>query len=256
MERVKALLGSRGKKLRKQDRIFVGEGVQWVRSGIAAAIAGRDEIEILHLYLTPSAFEKYGEEFAYFAEITLLITEPLAKAMSDSDSSQGVIALCRYRDRTLHHLNGAKQVAYFWQLQDPGNAGTIIRTADACGLDGLIFSPNSVDIHSAKVIRSTAGSLFNLPVILDVSPAELPAFALKNDLKLLALDANAETAIGEVAPLAGFLAAYGNEARGLPTLPPEFQQIYLPMLGGAESLNVASAAAISQYLLTGLAEKK
>jgi TrmH family RNA methyltransferase len=253
VERVKALLGSKGKKLRKLDRIFVAEGVQWLRAYLTGS---GDEIELLQVYLTQSALERYGTEFAAVLDQTLLITDAIAIAMSEDGASQGVVTLCRYKDRTLHHLKGGRQFAYFWQLQDPGNAGTIIRTADACGLDGVIFSPGSVDLFSAKVVRSTAGSLINLPVVMDVEIAALQEFAAEIKAPVLAFDGNGTVTIGQVAPAERFIAMYGNEARGLPPLPDEISIISLPMAGAAESLNVASAAAISQYLLTGLAAKK
>ena len=134
--------------------------------------------------------------------------------------------------------------------RDPGNAGTAIRTADACGFDLVIFSDQSVDIYSPKVVRSTAGSLWNIPVIDEVPLDLLEEFAYARHLALVALDGSSDQSIAEIDKTLPTVLVFGNEGRGLPELAPAFQRISIPMRGHAESFNVASAAAITMYYLS------
>jgi TrmH family RNA methyltransferase len=145
-----------------------------------------------------------------------------------------------------------KKVAYFWQIQDPGNAGTVIRTADACGFDAIIFSDNSVDIFNPKTIRATVGSLWHIPVITDVEISEFIAESQTHNFKSFALMGQGESTLNtELIMRSGekSLWIFGNEARGLPDLPDTVESVRIPMKGHAESLNVASAAAIVMHLV-------
>ena len=172
-------------------------------------------------------------------------------AMADTESPQGILALCRYRPLDLETLleTGPKRLAFFWQIQDPGNAGTAIRTADACGFDAVLFSEGSVDIYSPKVVRSTAGSLWHIPIVEDLPLASITDFVTSDQFSLLAFDGSGERSLVEVHPDRPTIAIFGNEARGLPTLPAEIEKIRIPMKGHAESFNVASAAAIALFHL-------
>ena len=144
------------------------------------------------------------------------------------------------------------KIAYFWQIQDPGNAGTVIRTADACGFDAIIFSDNSVDIFNPKTVRATVGSLWHIPVIADVQLDQFIVEALDKDYEIHALDASGQIMVTskyvEESKKSGVW-IFGNEARGLPELPSSVKKVSIPMKGHAESLNVASAAAILMHLI-------
>jgi TrmH family RNA methyltransferase len=253
VERVKALLGPRGKKLRTLERTFVADGLQSLRSALVPRVPTAPLIDIL--YLTDNGLEKLRSEFA--AEILerheiIMVTDQVMNAMADTQSPQGILALCKYLPTDLSRFNDLtlQKVAYFWQIQDPGNAGTAIRTADACGFDLVIFSDQSVDIYSPKVVRSTAGSLWNIPVVDDVPLDRLEEFAYEKSLSLVALDGAAGTLLAEVDKTLPTALVFGNEGRGLPDLAPAFQRISIPMRGHAESFNVASAAAITMYFLS------
>ena len=142
-----------------------------------------------------------------------------------------------------------KKLAFFWQIQDPGNAGTVIRTADACGFDAVLFSEGSVDIYSPKVVRSTAGSLWNIPFVEDLTLAAIVELAESGAFSILAFDGSESEPLNELKLEGATIAIFGNEARGLPTLPEGIRKVSIPMLGHAESLNVASAAAIALFHL-------
>ncbi len=249
---MKALLGSRGKKLRREESLFVADGPQSLRSALQPRISSAPIIQ--KLYLTESGEAKLREEFS--SEIIdsheiIPVTDAVMAAMADTESPQGILALCRYRALTLSDVlsESPKKLAFFWQIQDPGNAGTIIRTADACGFDAILFSEGSVDIYSPKVVRSTAGSLWNIPFVEDLTLAAIVELAESGDFSLLAFDGSGSESLNELKPEGATVAIFGNEARGLPTLPEGIRKVRIPMLGHAESLNVASAAAIALFHL-------
>jgi len=253
VERVKALLGPRGKKLRALERTFVADGLQSLRSALVPHVTSAPLIELL--YLTDSGLGKLRSEFSQ--EIidrheVIMVSDQVMNAMADTQSPQGILALCKYLPTDLTRFAGLslQKVAYFWQIQDPGNAGTAIRTADACGFDLVIFSDQSVDIYSPKVVRSTAGSLWNIPVVDDVPLDLLEEFSYQHNLALVALDGAADQGLGDIDKNLPTALVFGNEGRGLPDLAPAFQRISIPMRGHAESFNVASAAAITMYFLS------
>ena len=211
--------------------------------GKVSAVAPRIE----KLYVTEDGLRKVEREFpSHISELDIfLVSEGIMKEMTDTSSPQGLLALCSYKESVLEEIGSANKIAYFWQLQDPGNAGTVIRTADACGFDAVIFSDQSVDIYSPKVVRSTAGSLWNIPVVEAVALESFLEFATSRTL--MAFDGNGSRSLTDVSPSDEFSLIFGNEARGLPQLPDDVEIVSIPMKGYAESFNVASAAAIAMF---------
>lgn len=135
------------------------------------------------------------------------------------------------------------------RIQDPGNLGTILRTADAAGLDGVILLKGTVDAYSPKVVRAAMGSLFHVPVVQEVTEAAFLAFAKAQNLKLYAtaLDLAAKPHFTATFSHASAI-VFGNEGQGVSeTLLSHAEKIYIPMYGGAESLNVAVSSAIVLY---------
>jgi TrmH family RNA methyltransferase len=171
-------------------------------------------------------------------------------AMADSESPQGIIALCSTKSLKLKDLWQRKpnKIAFFWQIQDPGNAGTVIRTADACGFDAVVFSAESVDIFNPKTVRATVGSLWHIPVVVDINIEEFITEAKQNMFAIYALTGEADQRFNaefiDKAKKTPSVWIFGNEARGLPELTSDPIKVSIPMKGYAESLNVASAAAI------------
>ena len=253
--RVKALLGSRGKKNRELENTFVAEGLQSVREALVPKMG--EGLKVKQLFLTPDGLEKISAEF----ELTKLnqieifeVSNQVMDAMADAESPQGILALCSTKSLKITDLweMKPKKIAFFWQIQDPGNAGTVIRTADACGFDAIVFSDNSVDIFNPKTVRATVGSLWHIPVITDVEISDFINEAEENGFKSLALMGQGKSIISK-----DFISTcgeksiwiFGNEARGLPNLPNSVETVRIPMKGHAESLNVASAAAIVMHLV-------
>ena len=250
VERVKALLHSRGKKVRKETGEFVVDSYQAIVAGLNSTDKKYPIMQSLFVTdIGRSRLEKDGIEIPSSID-TFDVTPEVMAAMSNVESSQGLLAVCTHQTTPLEVLlSKGKKIAYFWQLQDPGNAGTVIRSADASGFDSVIFSNESVDLYSPKVVRSTVGSLWNIPVLAGVELDLLISNAIEKGVKIVALDSHGSLDISELNKEERTLLIFGNEARGLPDLPSEVALVAIPMRGGAESFNVASAATIAMYEL-------
>jgi RNA methyltransferase, TrmH family len=174
--------------------------------------------------------------------------------LAQTVTPQGLLGVCRFVDVSLADLAAARPrlVAVLANVRDPGNAGTVLRTADAAGADGVIFTAASVDPYNSKCVRSSAGSLFHLPVVTGAEPAAAAAALRAAGLRVLAADGTAghvldvEAGPGLDAPTAWL---FGNEAWGLPAglLALADEAGAVPVYGRAESLNLAAAAAICLY---------
>ncbi len=250
IERVKALLGSRGKKKRQSEKEFVADGIQSVRESFRPSY---DEApKLISLYVTEKGFNKLESEIAIenLSNAPIVhVSEAVMNEMADTESPQGILALCKFTENTLYKIKqrSAKKIAYFWEIQDPGNSGTVIRTAEACGFDAVIFSANSVDAYSPKTVRATVGALWHIPVVEGVNFDKLMDFARQEKFQTIALSGESDLSILDISPSEKIILIFGNEARGLPEIDGVDLRAAIPMKGRSESLNVASAAAIAMF---------
>jgi TrmH family RNA methyltransferase len=170
--------------------------------------------------------------------------------MSETITPQGILAICSIAENDISSikLNGKRRFIYLSEVQDPGNAGTILRSADAFAMDAVITSPGSVDMFSPKVVRSTAGSLWHIPVFEGVELADI----LKLNAQAISLGADGSRELIDYQPSGDVLAIFGNEARGLSQLDSisGVELVKIPMPGNAESLNLSAAATIVMYHLS------
>ena len=186
------------------------------------------------------------------SDVTLVEDRALA-SLSDSVNPAGIVALCRFVDRPLEHvLDGSPRlVAICADVRDPGNAGTVIRTADAAGAEAVVLAGTSVDLYNPKTLRASVGSAFHLPVAVEPDVATAIAAARAAGLRVLAADGAGDVdlhAAGDL--LAGPTAwLFGNEAWGLPDDVAALadHRVRIPIRGRAESLNLATAAALCLY---------
>jgi TrmH family RNA methyltransferase len=226
------------------------EGPQVVRE----VLAHRPEL-VTELYLTPDAFDRHAAlvAAAQDAEVDVeLATEAALSAMADTQTPQGVVAVARQAPVRLRDAVDAdsRLVVLLDEVRDPGNAGTIIRAADAAGADAVIQTGSSVDPYNPKVVRATTGSLFHLRVVTGVSLEAAVEQVHDAGLAVLAADM-----AGDPLPsLADALAAptawlFGNEAHGLSAVARALadRTVAVPIYGSAESLNLATAAAVCLY---------
>ena len=251
--RVKALLGSRGKKERRESGLFVAEGLQFLRE--AVKIGSHPAIETL--YLTTSARWKLAAEGMDINHLnTVDVTDAVMNEMGETVTPQGIIGLCRLPELTLNDIEivPSSKFIYLYEIQDPGNAGTILRTADATGFSGVITAPNSVDLFSPKVVRASAGSLWHLPVVERIELSDLLSKWPNNSI--YALEVAADKSLLDITHADPSLWIFGNEAHGLPQWEsqPRISPITIPMPGNAESLNLAAAASIVMFYVTQLSK--
>ena len=246
--RVKALIGSRGVKERKNAGQFVAEGLQCAREALVAESGPRIET----LYLTANGRNKV-EEFADLSQFnTVDVSDEVMKHMSETITPQGIIAICTIPTTQLDSiaLNGSRRFIYLSEVQDPGNAGTILRSADAFGMDAVITSPGSVDMYSPKVVRSTAGSLWHIPVFESISLEDLVGRGVRG----FTLGATGSKSLNDYVSTGDTVAIFGNESRGLTTSEnlSSIESVNIPMPGNAESLNLSAAASIVMYHLSNI----
>jgi TrmH family RNA methyltransferase len=246
--RVKALIGSRGVKERKNAGQFVAEGLQCAREALVAKSGPRIET----LYLTVNGRSKV-EEIADLTQFnTVDVSDEVMKQMSETITPQGIVAICTIPQMQLESisLDGSRKFIYLSEVQDPGNAGTILRSADAFGMDAVITSPGSVDMYSPKVVRSTAGSLWHIPVFQSIAIEEL----IKRGVRGFSLGATGSKSLKDYTSAGDTVAIFGNESRGLTTSNnlSGIETVNIPMPGNAESLNLSAAASIVMYHLSNM----
>ncbi len=251
--RVKALIGSRGVKERRESGFFIAEGLQAVRE----ALTSKGAPFIKSLYLTNSGMLKLSE--FDLNEVDLFeVSDAVMAEMTSTVTPQGILALCvlprpEISDLSTLATKAALRIVYLHEIQDPGNAGTILRTADAMGVDAVVTSPGSVDMYSPKVVRATAGSLWHLRLHESVKMEEL--LKIIPTATPLLLSSHATTSIFEIPRGKSFISVFGNEARGvdpekLGISPSDITSVTIPMSGRAESLNLSSAASIVIFTLS------
>lgn len=210
---------------------------------------------VVEVFGTISGLRRHGKLLAASEVPVHEISAKAAANLSETASPQGLVAVCRTVDVPLDNAlaRGARLVVVLVDANDPGNAGTIVRTADAAGADVVVFAGRSVDAYNGKAVRASAGSLFHVDVVVDVSPAEAIAAGRTAGLTVLAAAASGVDDLDDLAD-SGVLAGptlwlFGNEASGLP---PEVtaaadRSVRVPIHGRAESLNLAAAAAVCLY---------
>jgi len=250
--RVSAIKSLSKRSARRESGTFLAEGPQAVRE---ALIWGKARGEILSLYATEDALARHDFLAASTIPITI-VEDAVLKAMADTITPQGVIAVCKLPVEDLASVfagNAPRLIALLANVRDPGNVGTVVRSADAAGADAVIISSESVDPWSPKAVRSSTGSLWHLPVIADVDLPSVITELKARGLQILAADGNASRTLEEVEQ-EGKLAVptawlFGNEAWGLSSSTREFADLVvsLPIFGHAESLNLSMAATIALY---------
>ena len=196
------------------------------------------------------ALESYRDQLAAFPQ-TIWVSEEILRDLADTQTPQGIIALIQKEEVGLPDLHQGKFL-FLEDVQDPGNVGTIIRTADAAGFTGVIVSDKSADIYSLKTLRSMQGSHFHLPIY------RMSSQALLDETKKAAIPVLATTLsknskdYRDLPHLDQFVLVMGNEGQGISPLMAESadQLVHISMKGQAESLNVAVAAGILIFHLS------
>jgi len=216
------------------------------------ALVSKSGPRIETLYLTNNGRSKVEEVADLFSFNVVDVSDEVMKEMSETITPQGILAVCTIPQVNLNSiaLNGSRRFIYLSEVQDPGNAGTILRSADAFAIDAVITSPGSVDMYSPKVVRSTAGSLWHIPVFESVTIDEVLALGIN----VFSLGADGSKSLSQYEMSGDTIAVFGNEARGLSTgqKVDSIEVVSIPMPGNAESLNLSAAASIVMYHLSNV----
>nr|WP_196791921.1 RNA methyltransferase [Motilibacter deserti] len=237
---------------RTADRRFLAEGPQAVREALACT-----PDRVVEVLVTDELAGRLPELVAAAREADVPVTrvsgEVLA-SVAQTVTPQGILAVCGFVDRPLEQALAPQPrlVAVLANVRDPGNAGTVLRAADAAGADAVVLTDASVDVYNGKCVRATAGSLFHLPVVAGVPAPDAVTALRASGLRVVAADGKGRDL--DAADRAGDLDAptawvFGNEAWGLPDALLELVDdvLAVPIHGRAESLNLATAAAVCLY---------
>jgi len=228
---------------------FLAEG----RQAVAEALGEPDRVR--EVFATEAAAAAHHDLLAGTPVPVRLVTDKAAAGLSETVTPQGLVAVCALRDVPAADLVASppRLSVALAELADPGNAGTVLRTADACGAGAVVFGAGSADPFGGKAVRSSAGSLFHVDVVRGADLASLIPAVRDAGVTVLAADGGGEAALDEVGDdgrLSGpVMWLFGNEARGVPAELAALAdaRIRIPMRGRAESLNLAAAAAICLY---------
>ncbi|MFI6323155.1 TrmH family RNA methyltransferase [Nonomuraea sp. NPDC050556] len=246
--RVKAARRLTKRAFRDRDKAFLAEGPQAVREAL------RLDGVTVEVFATGEAEVKYAELLTEATLQGLPVHRASGEVMAELSQTvtpQGLLAICRFVHVPLEAAVGddARLVSVLAHVRDPGNAGTVLRTADAAGADAVVFTDASVDPYNGKCVRASAGSLFHLPVVIGSPVAQAVQHLKDRGMRVLAADGAGKHTLDDV-DLSGPTAwVFGNEAWGLPedVLALCDDVVRVPIYGQAESLNLATAAAVCLY---------
>ena len=234
---------------RAEHRLFLAEGPQAVREALARPGCVRE------VFAAAGAQPELAATAAAAGVPWLLVDEAALASLTETVSPQGVVAVCRFLDVALSDVlrERPRLLAVCADVRDPGNAGTVIRCADAAGAGGVVLTGSSVDPYNGKAVRASVGSLFHLPLALDPRTTDVVAALQADGVTVLAADGAGETDLDDALD-EGLLTRptawlFGNEAWGLPSHIAALadHRVRIPIHGRAESLNLATAAAVCLY---------
>lgn len=240
----------RRRKARERQGLFVAEGVRTVEELLRSPLAVRGVLAAPELAAQPRGAALLAEAAARGVPV-LPVSDADFRSAADTDAPQGVLAVGAIPEHRLDALPAADalRVVVLDGVQDPGNTGTILRTAAAFGAAAVVALPGTVDLWNAKVVRSAMGALFHLPTVHATADA-LAATLAERGIALWAADVQGEP-LGRVAPPARLAIAVGNEGAGLsPVVRARADHLVrIPIASAVESLNVAVATGILLFEL-------
>ncbi|MCP9999941.1 TrmH family RNA methyltransferase [Streptomyces sudanensis] len=245
------------RNFRSKERRFIAEGPQAVRE--AAGHRGPDgQATLRELFTTAEAATRYADIVDAARSAGARVhhaSDAVLAEISQTVTPQGLVGVCGFLDSPFEEVLAARPrlVAVLAHVRDPGNAGTVLRCADAAGADAVVLTDASVDLYNPKSVRASAGSLFHLPVAVGVPVGQAVAGLKAAGARVLAADGagteglDAELDAGTMGGPTAWI--FGNEAWGLPEETRSLADavVRVPIHGRAESLNLATAAAVCLY---------
>lgn len=241
LKAIKKLLKS--SKERYEKGVYVIEGIRMFKEIPTDALVS--------VFISETAMEKYDDIVNNTKIEPYILPDKLYSDISDTISPQGIMAVVKMNIKSLDQVLVAGEVPFVIiteKLQDPGNMGTIIRTAEGAGVTGIVVSKDSVDVYNPKTIRSTMGSIFRVPVYISDNLLEDIAYIKRKGINIYAAHLDGENFYDkDFSSACGFL--IGNEGNGLSNEVSDMadELIRIPMCGKVESLNAGTSTAVIAY---------
>lgn len=244
---IKDIIALRDKKERRKQRCFAVEGVRFVREALTSGM------KIEKLCFSSECTGKLHQELESLLAPGIpkyQMPPTLFRQVAETESPQGVLAVVRIPGHSLSSIyrKGFRGIILD-NVQDPGNCGTVIRSAHALGFDAVVATSGSVDLFSGKVLRSTMGSVFHIPVVDNLHVNEIFGFVKEYGLEIIAACLEGASPCHETDMTGEFFLCIGNEGKGVSEalLAAAGKMVRIPMPGGAESFNAGVAASILMY---------
>jgi len=233
-------------KNRKQKNLFILEGKNIIEEAL------NQSVDFKYIFMTPEFYENTDLDFedGNFNSIKVKYVEKdLLRKIADTVSPQGIIAIVKKPEYNFEQLKNKNDLLILDQIQDPGNMGTLIRTAVAAGMDGIIALKGCVDIYNLKVIRATMGTIFAFPILTRVDLKDLKQLYQKNKFNLISADSSQGNSYSNVEYKRPLMLVIGNEGRGVRDEIIELSDrlVKIPIFGEIDSLNAAIAGGIIIY---------
>lgn len=244
---VKLVMSLHHKKGRKEQKLFIAEGIHPVTEALKAGIPIQRYIWTSKLTTSLEGKTLLDQLQSRYQGIE--VSDHVFRKMSETESPQGILALIEIPSEKPIDFSRIRFGLIVDGVQDPGNIGTIIRTAWAAGLDSLFFTPGTADPYQGKVVRATMGGIFNQNLYPNRTPEYIYKNAEKHGIQIIAGYPDATQSYFEVEMLGPTLFLVGNEGKGVSEVWENYpiRKVYIPQPGQAESLNVAVSAGILIY---------
>lgn len=248
--KIKLAVKLHAKKHRDKENLFLAEGIRLVEMAVKSDWTIRFCIVTEKAASIPRVQSIINE--AEEKDVPVYsVNERIYEKACGTVTPQGILAVMKKKTYDLSDIAAKNELILVMDgVQDPGNIGAMIRTADAAGLGGIAALAGSVDVYSEKVVRSSMGSLFNIPMVTGITPEEFVNYAHENGIRMLVTALDNRAKLHYNANYDGACAlVFGNEGNGVSdtVLKAADETIFIPMRGGAESLNVSTAASVVVY---------
>lgn len=241
---VKLASSLKQKKYRDKEGLFLAEGVRIIEDIVS--VGGKIRIVLYDVEAVSERIEALLSSLDASVR-QIAVTPAVYRKIQATEESQGIVAIVEQKQWMLADIaGGCVHLAVLDRVQDPGNIGTIIRTAEAAGWDGVLVLRGSADIYSPKVVRSTMGTMLHLPVVRGLSEDELGGFLAEHTIRLYATSVVESKTYDACDFTQSAAVVFGNEGAGVSEslLANADERIHIPLYGRVESLNVAAAAAV------------
>jgi TrmH family RNA methyltransferase len=241
-QKVVAAVRLKKRTLREEEHRFLVEGAQAVAEALA------EDGRLLALFVSDE-LDPLAVRARQAGVPVDQVSERVMERLTSTVTPQGVVGIAPFVDVGIDELTSPGPVAILHEVRDPGNAGAILRSADAAGAAGVVFAGSSVDAYNPKSVRASAGSIFHVPVVRGVGTDDALSSLRAQGFAVIAMDMHGDEDLFEAELPRSSAFVFGNEAHGLPSeiLEAADHRVRVPHAGRAESLNLAAAATVCLF---------